>query len=431
MKKTTAIAVLLMLCLNGSAQVQAGIQPLRLGDTVPDVALQLVNHSKQKARLHDFTNKLLILEFWSPRCSTCAHEIAGLDSLQKRFKDSLCIILVNPAGAGDTKKSIRQFIKGYRQRIKDGFMLPCIVRDSVLSGLFPFETLSEFVWIHKGMYTAQTEPELVNTVNIYATIHGQTVQLKQKDKRSYYEAANTLKDYISSDMAVREVYPHLFEGHIKSLVPESGILRDKIKGNRLLVINGSVEELYALAWRAPAPLYKNIIINKAERKDLFAGINKRDTVIKQKIFSYEFISRETDDLMFKQMQADLRQYFNVIAKVETDTLLCLVLHAADTTKTLSKGGIEGNSLYEAIQGERFMYNQPLSTLTERLNELLDIPVTDETGIKQPVDLRLPNNLNDINMLQKMLGEQGILPQYARRPLKVFVLNTIQDTVLSQ
>lgn len=417
MKLKISIAAMLLLCAYGRLQAQAITKPLQQGDTLPNVAIQLVNYNTPNTQLYNFTGKLLILMFWSPLCSSAARQVALLDSLQKQFKNSLVILPVSSVQTGDSAGGISRFITGYKQRIKNGFTLPSVVEDTLLAQLFPFTTVPDYIWVKNRQYIARTETNALTAENIEAVINNMPVNLPQKVKRQNYDATTLLRNYAAG---LEQVQPNLYKGKITALAPALGFLTDSVGGNRIVAINCGTGNMYALAFNAPVPLFKNRIINTTGNTyffdDLFSPATATFTV-----YNYEFIQHANPTALQLQMQRDLSSYFKVQAAVEKQPMKCWVMQAADSSLSVSRHNIAGNSLFEDIHSDRFIYNQRLDMLTERLNTLLDMPVVDETHIIHLVDLQLPNNLADIPALRSLLKKQGIMLTEATRLIDVFVV----------
>ncbi len=68
---------------------------LQIGDKIPDIELgRIINYSKVKTKISDFNVKPLILYFWAPWCSPCIAGMPKLDSLQKKFSNTVNILLI-------------------------------------------------------------------------------------------------------------------------------------------------------------------------------------------------------------------------------------------------------------------------------------------------------------------------------------------------
>ncbi|RCK80789.1 MAG: hypothetical protein OZSIB_2677 [Candidatus Ozemobacter sibiricus] len=83
-------------------------------DTLQGVMLSTVQGEKFKFS-GMFTDKKILLVFWSITCSSCIEEIPFIIRLHEKLKDRLTIIGVHPPGFPLTK--VQKFIKRYPQPI--------------------------------------------------------------------------------------------------------------------------------------------------------------------------------------------------------------------------------------------------------------------------------------------------------------------------
>jgi cytochrome oxidase Cu insertion factor (SCO1/SenC/PrrC family) len=59
------------------------IQPLSIGDKVPDIQFEnILNYKSKKAKLSDFKGKLVILDMWSTSCTFCIAAFPKMEELQ-------------------------------------------------------------------------------------------------------------------------------------------------------------------------------------------------------------------------------------------------------------------------------------------------------------------------------------------------------------
>lgn len=422
MKLQYCIAVLLLMLWTNRPNAQIiTFKPLQVNDTVPDVALNMINSYKAAARLNDFKDKLLILDFWSTTCTSCIYHIHELDSLQRLFGKTIYIVPVSSARTGDNAQMIKRFITGYKQRMKGGFILPSVVNDSILDKLFPHIAVPHFVWINKGVYAGATSAEDLTAANIKNVINGAPVHLKQKINEEFYDVTRPLVSYINGSKENLHSTTILAD-FISDLSTSSGLFHDKT-GTKLYAINYSAIGLYKRAYPAASWLPNNRIINELPANNPVIHTEGNDkTGDNANLYCYELVAEGiSDPMMFRRMQQDLCNYFKIQGSMEKRKMSCLVFEAADTSLLHTSGGIEGNSLYEAVEGKRVIINERLGELIERLNDLLPIPVIDETRITKKIDLELPNDLTDIAALRKSLRAQGIALTETERELDMFVL----------
>src|SRR5438876_938837 len=111
------------------------IQPLSIGDKVPDITFKnVLNYKSNKAKLSDFKGKLVILDMWSTWCTSCITAFPEMETLQKQFKDKIQILLVNPHNPKyDSKQKIESVLARLKQR--SGFYpsLPIPINDTILN----------------------------------------------------------------------------------------------------------------------------------------------------------------------------------------------------------------------------------------------------------------------------------------------------------
>lgn len=364
-------------CIKPQAQT-THIKSVPLNNTVPNVALNMVFYNSTTARLSDFKDKLLILDFWSTICSSCIHHFDELDALQQQYASSIFILPVSSLATGDNKQTVTHFITGYRQRIKGGFHFPSVVNDKVLDKYFPHSTIPHFVWINKGVYVGATSAEQLTEENIQKVLSGGGLKTEQKEKKEFYDVTKTLASYVDNDTK-NILSSSLLTNNITTLESSMGLTRNAFTGCKITAVNISALGLYKFAFMHAAYLPNNRIVKKLSAENPFAALlnnNSND----DSLYCYQFVANGlSDSLMFCHMQQNLTAYFRIQAYTEKRKMRCIVYVSADSSKLKTSGGIEGNSLYENITGERVIINQPLSVLVERLNDILPEPVLDETG----------------------------------------------------
>src|SRR4030095_3711488 len=85
------------------------LQPLSVGDKMPDVAFTIFNYSSPTAKLSDFMGKMVILDFWATWCSSCIKRFPFMDSIQAEFNGKIQVILVNGKTTRDNETKISNF----------------------------------------------------------------------------------------------------------------------------------------------------------------------------------------------------------------------------------------------------------------------------------------------------------------------------------
>ena len=149
------------------------VKALTVGDRVPDIVfLHITNYKATTARLSDFKEKLVILDFWASWCTTCVKGFPHSDSLQKRFEDDLQIVLVNPKVSGDSLKQVTRVLKQVQKTTGMRLRIPVVLSDTIASTYFTFHEIPHCVWIKNGRVLAISGGEAVTAANVQAFLEG-------------------------------------------------------------------------------------------------------------------------------------------------------------------------------------------------------------------------------------------------------------------
>lgn len=420
---------MLLLCSNLHAQNT--LKPLPINTKVPNVTLSMVNYNTTQAKLANFKGRLLILDFWGTKCGACIHHFAALDSLQQQFGNALCILAVSCKATTDTKQTVEAFIKGYKQRTNGGFTFPCIVNDVALYRLFPHLFIPYYVIIDKsGNFLAVTNADELNAANITQLLNGKTVAFNHQAAQTDYTILQP--PYISLAKGDTSMVLHraLLTGYNAALAgTSSGFDGDAASDSveKFFSVNVSALGLFKHAYLPTDVWPNNRLILNIKNPDDFILQQNWDALKYTKAYCYELIMPPAPYSSFQQyMQNDLLAFFKIKGSVEKRNSKCYVLTVVDSSLLIKGNGEPGNTLSDNININRVVINEPLSVLAERLNQLLPIPVIDETAYKQNVNLQLPAQLTDVDALNAVLKTQGIQLTAENRTMDFFVLTQITE-----
>lgn len=186
-KKTTTIIVLAALCLNFSlsAQQKAKTKYPQIGEKIPDIHLEnILNHTSTTAKLSDFKNKAIILDYWATWCGSCIKAFPKMDSLQQQFKKNLQIILINNSKRDNTSK-VEAFLAKFKIE-HPNFSLPITMSNEHTQTLFHIGVLPHYIWIgHDRKIKAITSADEVKLSNIERLVAGLPLNLPIKE--GYHE----------------------------------------------------------------------------------------------------------------------------------------------------------------------------------------------------------------------------------------------------
>lgn len=142
---------------------------LKVGDQVPDLLIpRIIHNDRSAAKITDFKDQLLILDFWETTCGTCIEALPKLDSIQKYFGNKIKILGVT----WETEARVRKFFQ--TNKFLRGLKSPCIVEDQRLGAYFRHKIISHVVWIYKGKVISMTTTEYVTKENIATVLAGKT-----------------------------------------------------------------------------------------------------------------------------------------------------------------------------------------------------------------------------------------------------------------
>lgn len=266
MKLTYCLLALLWPVVNSYAQSPpVNVQPLTVGDTVPDITLTSVsNNPVSKIQLSELKGKLTILDFWGRYCAPCILALAKLDSLQQVYGDKLQVITISDfTDTAELYKTLGKFKQTKNLR------LPVLLKNELLEQYFPFTLVSHLVWIGKdGVVKAITGGEYATAKNIQEMLEGQASHWPVKKDVVDFDYKKPLLDYVQSkEGRPKAVYYSSLTTHMEGISAPNGTYIDSSRGVSVtLFYNSSLFTLVqtALDYRAGA------------RRDQFV-LNVKDT----------------------------------------------------------------------------------------------------------------------------------------------------------
>ncbi|MEO6521558.1 MAG: TlpA disulfide reductase family protein [Mucilaginibacter sp.] len=424
MQKTLLTIVMAALCLNFSAHAQEttpNITALKIGDQVPDIIINNIINYKglngkcaTTAKISDFKDKLLILDFWATWCGSCIKNFPEVDSLQRTFSTNVQFLLVNTKSTGDKKEKIERLFNDASRFDGKVINIPCIILDTLFDQLFIHQMIPHYAWIYKGKVVAITSAEEVTNANIRSALQNDTLNLKVKQDVLNFDPVKPL--FVNGNGGSENIiYRSQISGEISGLAGINNIAKDKTGGITLYrKINTSKLHLYKLAYNATAINNNRIFIDRDTMNVVQKGI--KDPYI----FCYELISPPISMVRVRErLQFDLKEYFNLTAKLETKVLRCLIIRK-------DGGKIRDNKIVASSKNEvkngLIPYKQILlPDLINQLNNALPVPVLAESDDPIPLNLNLPADLSNVSLLANALKKQGFTLITENRPVQVLIL----------
>lgn len=402
-------------------QVRSPSSPgISVGDIVPDITISnIINYSSPSAKLSDFGNKLVILDFWATWCSSCIAHFPENYAIQQEFSDKVQVLLVSSKRNRDTEAGIIDFFN----KRKAIYQFPCVVQDTLLSKLFPHSTIPHYVIIKNNKVIAVTDAENINKANINRIINETGISLyvkqdlKLKKDKPLFLAGN------GGDFPAN-YYRSLITGPINIVGDPYGFETDNTGlVTRIYAVNQNLPSLYFFASpEFPGFEYSRMIFD-IPHPEKFVKVNNEKWDNLERTFTYESsfppVSKQK---ALENMKIDLDRYFHLSVDSQYHDTLCYIMRInpnKSPKKVLADIKQEMN-LGERINIPKYFHNYSIESLRNELQELYMIPFFDETGYKQNVSFDFPSNILDEKALVKSLERQGIILTREKRKVTYMV-----------
>lgn len=157
MKKLLCLLGGAMLLFNAYAQVST--KRMLIDAPLPDTSFgKMIYYKDSTANRFDFPKKLILFDFWFPKCSFCIDMFPKMDSLQRMFDKHLQVIMVTRFSKEEVVPVIKKWEKQYHRK----WRLPIVIEDTILHQLFPHRVEPHYVWIApENRYVAETSAFLI------------------------------------------------------------------------------------------------------------------------------------------------------------------------------------------------------------------------------------------------------------------------------
>jgi len=390
---------------------------LVIGDTLPDISLPgTINYATSELQLKDLRGKAIILDFWSPSCISCIEKFPVMDSLQRKFKDSMQIILVNTQTRDST---LRFFAMRKKIHMPNGIL---ITGDTLLSKLFPHYGEPYHVWIdQKGVVRHLADSYNATPENVATFISGKNQQFVAYRARQQY-----VKSLFDQQWQDKLRYYSYISNAIRGTQPGSDLNEDYAHLN---INNASIVELFMIAYgRGEYYKYSRpgaLVLHVA---DSFQYVrpkdnNRFDTWFEAYCFNYDLqLPKGKTQNQYQIMQEDLKRYFNFKVMVHKKEMPCwFLIRTSAKNKVFSKRNeakenFRKDDIREPIlDSVRYLYRQPFKTFASRLGgwieQGLKLPFIDATGFNELIDIQIPGNVIDNIDLAHLKQLRVVLQNY--------------------
>jgi len=377
----------------------------------------LLNYKKEKLALSELKGRFVIVDFWGTFCVPCVKAIPKMEQLQKKFGDSLQVLMV----ATDGFQKAKQFYET-RQKVNKPMFLPCAINRKFVK-YFQIREVSTYVWIDdKGYIKAITDESQITDQQVADFIRGKSIQVRQKVKTVFRDEKNSLVTVANETDSGSVLYNSSFTKYLNGFIPTYASLtrgRTKVSATNL-----PVSLLYRIAFgdTANAIELNRTLIECAHPEKLDCPKNESyETWKLDNTFCYELtVPKEKQKDILKIMQEELKRMFGYNAFQEIRIQKCLVLTAekdfhfwANKTETpklvYSTGGIT-------------VRNHPFAQFAGMIRHYMqDKVIFDETGITGNIDVVLQAEMNDVDSVMEALKKFGLQLRWEERQVQMLVI----------
>ncbi|GAA4435080.1 hypothetical protein GCM10023091_10940 [Ravibacter arvi] len=446
---------------------QAPIKPdygIQIGQSLdPSYLLQAKTVRNGQQSRPPATGSWILLDFWETYCAACIASLPKLDSLQRRFADTVKFIPVTGSSWPLVHKTLS------RLRMDSLESLNFIVEDTALNRRFPHAEIPHVVWVDpRGVVKAITGGDQVNESIISRVLSEKEVELTRKQDNLRWDKSKPL-----GGLDPEEIKPLYRSALLKYNAANGSSISFKCwdgksnvgQKNHVYISNQGPVQMYYAAFMAltegsvgsPNPYRISVEIKDEYVRQRYADPdlspypflptefpflewNDKYAFRKDNSFSYDLMLEHPvpDSLFLEYVLEDLNRFFPFKGSVELRQTECLVLVAEDVqkaretlkSKTLQKSWRIGNESIASHGG----------TLSEFVGKHLSWlgcpPILDETGITDPVDIEIFFNdcagysrLNglvsntpwDENCVRNELAKYGLSFKKDKRWVKMLVL----------
>ncbi len=421
---------------NGQSQITDTIQPLKVGDFVPDISFEnTINFPAGLKNMSDLKGKLVILDFWSTGCSSCIKLMPHMETLQRKFSKDLVILVMNPL---QTEEEINKRIEGLK-RVYPEFRistLPGVNGDKQWYAFFPHKSVPYHVWIDKeGKVISCTNWYNANENNIARVLKGEKVNMIQDlviPEQDYKHVLIPSVSAIPQPLYYSVILP--YANGIKYNAQDVDSIKKTLT---VRFANTHIEDLYRQAY----PQFRQRIIFSIP--DAGQYYKNDDELSDEKFLNYHYtyessIPLEKKDEWRTYMAVDLNRFFEAYKHFKAvpakATIGCYVLQLKN--KKLLNAKIDTSEfpgiITETSDGHIIYTGAKASTITAAAEYQLDkhdgkpLVVLNETGLTdQRINFTLPSKFKDIESLNEGLSKTGLQLVSAKRNVDVLMIKSVK------
>lgn len=399
-------------------------QQLQAGNKLPDWKFKtLMNNSSPTFRLSEYKGKVMILVFWNTGCTSNYNILPELADLQRKFKNSLKIILISE----DETDKVKAFFTKRKSLAELG--LPMVVRDVRFSEMFPHSAIPHVIFIGKdGKVKASNDPSYVTLENLQLLVLGKNINVPVPMVTRTID----LNDPLATSSFINNtnlLFSSILTAPFPGVQGEMGFKKLDKARRKVYAFNGTISNLYSFAYvdrmnikssDFPGRLILNEK-NKALEKETIGQF-----LHESQKYCYELILPEKTVInnrgLLTYMQKDLDRYFNLSSRIEKRKTKCYVLRKVNATFNLNNPEVYTQNWVNNIE----FNNEKMISIAAVLQELqvLSYPLIIEDPSQDSFTLILKKHYASIESLQSDLQKGGLNITIEERELDFLVIDKL-------
>lgn len=434
MKKLLCLLGGAMCIANGFTQL-ADIKPLQIGDTLPNITFNnIINYKSTSAKLSDFNNKPIIIDFFATWCSGCIEALPHLDSLQRRFGDRIQILVVSR----EPIAKINAFLGQYQ--IGRDLILTFIAQDTILPKYFPHRLIPHEVIINSNVVKAITYPEFIEQDHLRSLLSTGEIDLPLKQDLTEFDRKKPLfKNDIGNalDIALNQF---LLTKSIGGISGMGGTIfsADSLR-KRIYYFNAPMLQIYLRAANITNN-YNRVILEVGDKSKYIQPSENSVEWMKNNYYSIEVIvpGQWTSRMVNSWILQELNLCQDVKVSVQQRDVQCWVLKKGNNRKV--DPPLSNDQLNQTIKLRSGVMSPKKDYKFKSIKDLINVLnnqtvgsplvpiVIDETGDNSTLDIHLStSNIQNLSTTAIALKKYGLKLVPAVRKLEMLV---VQDKTSS-
>ncbi len=420
MNTTFAKKLQLTFCLIHTVIVCNAQQPLQVGMQLPDVRIDnIINHTSASLNTGQLKGNTVILYFWNTWCGSCISSMPKLEAMQKKYPETLKILLITSEGNQDIQKLYQK--REYLKNLK----LPIALNDTSLNKVFPHEGAPHVVWVdNKSKICAITNGLELTDRNLTLFIKGKPTDLH--NRISDYDPEKSLLKLKEAESNL--LYQSLLTKSVRGLGGGGRVSKISPNTFKITAINAPIKVLYAMAYRKSVRLvlegHDECFLLRVKDSSKFI-IPKNSDEFSSACYCYELkigFDRDsvTENDALKFMQEDLDRYFKVKSSVEKRNIPSYVVRNNGNTKSDSKN----TSYIKYDPDETEFCNQSPPRVLSYFNENRNFkePLLFEGSVDTRISIRVRQGKIGFEEIKKLLDKCGMSITRENREMNVLVIS---------